>query len=486
MIHEAFIYSSDHEYAAVLVPFLREAVAAGQPAIAVTAPDRARLIQRELGADASSILFFDADEWYRRPGAAVQEWEDVLAQQAGQAELIRAVGDVRFGDDAAEQALWMRYESLFNRAFADTPAWVVCTYDARTASEELLAGVRRSHPIVTTASSRGTSPEHFSLPELGAAIGPLSTVEVPSARHAQPVVITDNRELPAIRRRLTWPALVAGLSRDSVEDLTMAVTALAAAAVGTGRSASIRAFSTGTEWICQVSSDGSIRSLNELQSAAPLIIGRLVCDRVELSAGPEGFVVRFVVGPPRDPRRRILAAANLLFPEHGFRRTGINAIIAQAGVAKATFYACFASKDELILEWIRSPEAQRFRDVWAEVEARTPQPADQLVQFFDILAEWLAETDFGGWPLLTTMNEFEGVEHPARADLVRSLSEPEETFRAAATAAGLADPQGVGARLNILHLGAITAASISKSRRPVDIARAGAAVLIEAAVRKSS
>ena len=60
LIHEAFIYSSDEEFAAVAVPFLREAVVADQQAIAVTTDDRIRLLRGELGGDAAAVSFFDA------------------------------------------------------------------------------------------------------------------------------------------------------------------------------------------------------------------------------------------------------------------------------------------------------------------------------------------------------------------------------------------------------------------------------------------
>src|SRR5438874_12571619 len=86
---------------------------------------------------------------------------------------MRAVGEVHLEGDGAGDEQWARYESLFNRAFADLPVWVVCPYDARSVSDAVLADVRRTHPVVSTVTGREPSADHFSSHELGAAVTPL-------------------------------------------------------------------------------------------------------------------------------------------------------------------------------------------------------------------------------------------------------------------------------------------------------------------------
>jgi AcrR family transcriptional regulator len=429
------------------------------------------LLERELGADGGRVAFFDAREWYERPGAAVAAWRAVLeSRPARDGGLVHAVGEVQLGEEDGGRAGWARYESVFNHAFADVPAWVICPYDARSVSEDFLAEVRRTHPIVSGAGRREPSPTHFSSRELGAAVAPLGDLGEP----AQPVSPIDPS---AVRRRVTRSAFAAGLPRAVTEDLVLAVTELAATAVAAGGGAAIRTWVTGSEWCCELATSGSASRLPELQSDLSLVIGRILCDRLELGAANGGTVVRFVFGSLRDPRRRILGAASELFGRRGFRATGVDAIIAAAGVAKATFYACFPSKDALVLECIRSPEARLFEDVWADVEARTQSPAEQLVDFFDVLGDWVADDAFRGWPVLTASAEFPN-DDPVRAELTRRLAEPEATFRAAAAQAGAADPAELAAGLNVLRVGAIAAAVIERSRRPFDAARAAAARLV--------
>ena len=54
-----------------------------------------------------------------------------------------------------------------------------------------------------------------------------------------------------------------------------------------------------------------------------------------------------------DARERLLEAADRLFYRDGIRAAGVDTIIAEAGVAKMTLYSHFASKDQLIAEYLR-------------------------------------------------------------------------------------------------------------------------------------
>src|SRR6266581_4134898 len=59
-------------------------------------------------------------------------------------------------------------------------------------------------------------------------------------------------------------------------------------------------------------------------------------------------------------RERILRTAYDLFARRGTRGVGIDEVIGRAGVAKATFYRHFPSKDDLVLAFL-----QRREEVWA-------------------------------------------------------------------------------------------------------------------------
>ena len=96
-------------------------------------------------------------------------------------------------------------------------------------------------------------------------------------------------------------------------------------------------------------------------------------DQIEVDSGRDGVSVQlsFDISPP-NARARILSTACRLFYQQGIRATGINAIISQSGVAKATFFRHFPSKDALIVAWLRRPESRWLDRVQAEAEARSP------------------------------------------------------------------------------------------------------------------
>jgi AcrR family transcriptional regulator len=149
------------------------------------------------------------------------------------------------------------------------------------------------------------------------------------------------------------------------------------------------------------------------------------------------------------------------------RATGVNTVIARAGVAKATFYAQFASKNDLVLEWLQSPKARWFDGLRSELEARTESPAERLTLLFDLLAEWLEADDFHGC-------------HPetALADLQREI---EQFLRSTAAAAGIVDAEAVATQLLLLVTGAITTATARRSADPVAAAQVIAARLVASA-----
>ena len=485
MTHEAFFYASDKEFAARLVPFLRDAVTSGQGAIAVATEPRIALLRRELGAHADAVSFFDANRWYRRPGAALIAWRDALEQQLRDGnEFVRAIGEIPYGDGAVAIRNWARYESIVNRAFAAHPLWIACAYNTQTVAEGILAEVRRTHPVVSTHSTRVPSAPHFGAHELGAPLEPAEDRVDWEERTS--VMVTGPQDLTDVRRGVRWEAQSAGLSVDTVDDLLLAVGELLRSSLAeTGATATIRTARQDGEWFCEVASDCS--QWDVLTSGGDelgLLIGRVISDRVEIGDDPNRSLVRFVFGThTADPRQRIVNAASELFRANGVRTTGINAIIAHADVAKATFYAHFRSKDDLIRVWLSSPTVRWFDHVFAEVDARTHVPEEKLTTFFDVLGDWLDADKFHGCPFINTATEFRDAEHGFAHELLDAMGEVEGFFRRTTPDAGFADPEAVAEQLFLLVPGAITTAAARGSAESARVARVVAAGLVASADR---
>ncbi|GLU55475.1 TetR/AcrR family transcriptional regulator [Dyadobacter frigoris] len=94
-------------------------------------------------------------------------------------------------------------------------------------------------------------------------------------------------------------------------------------------------------------------------------------------------------------RERILEVASRLFYEQGYNLTGINQIIEEADIARASLYNHFESKTHLLLVYLKEAE-----DIWfTEMEnftASFTDPKQKLLALFDFRMERQSKRSFGG------------------------------------------------------------------------------------------
>src|SRR5689334_24676153 len=106
----------------------------------------------------------------------------------------------------------------------------------------------------------------------------------------------------------------------------------------------------------------------------------------------------------RSARERLLAAAEELFYGEGINTVGIDRIIERAGVAKASLYDCFGSKEELIRSYLHSRhEARQQRITEGLKRFRTPRA--KLLGIFDIQGEAFRARSFRGCPFVRASAE---------------------------------------------------------------------------------
>ena len=183
---------------------------------------------------------------------------------------------------------------------------------------------------------------------------------------------------------------------------------------------------------------------------------------------------------PDGPRERILAAAAVLFAEEGPSRAGVDALIEAAGVAKATFYRHFPSKDALVVAWLRNDRTRWFDRVRASAEARAGTPAELVPTLFDAVAEWLEAEDFLGCPYLNTAVEFANPDDPAAVVIRDYLAEIGGYLEQAVAAAGHPDARRLGHELHVLLAGAISLGAANRTTAHVLTARDAAVALLGA------
>jgi AcrR family transcriptional regulator len=185
---------------------------------------------------------------------------------------------------------------------------------------------------------------------------------------------------------------------------------------------------------------------------------------------------------PRLPARdRLLASADELFYAHGVNAVGIDRVIEHAGVAKASLYSAFGSKDELIRAYLMGRHAAWAARTTEALEARYDTPRERLLGVFDVLGELFAEPSFRGCAFTNASAEAEpgsSVEEVAEEfrGWVHAL------FRELAEEAAATDPEQLARRLVLLYDGASTTAQMDHDPTVAADARAVAEMLVDAAV----
>jgi AcrR family transcriptional regulator len=176
--------------------------------------------------------------------------------------------------------------------------------------------------------------------------------------------------------------------------------------------------------------------------------------------------------PPAEPpekqpgaRERILRTAGPLFYREGFRAVGVDRVIAEAGVAKATFYKHFPSKDDLIVAWVE--RAEGLSDS-AFSGAAGDEPMTAYAETVIALAE---EDTCMGCTFQGTAAEFADPAHPGHAAALavkrRVLAELERR----ATLQGLARPKAAAERVFLFLEGVWAAVRMFGSEAPLGEAR---------------
>ena len=186
----------------------------------------------------------------------------------------------------------------------------------------------------------------------------------------------------------------------------------------------------------------------------------------------------------RSARERLLAAAEELFYEEGINTVGIDRVIERAGVAKASLYDTFGSKDELIRAYlVGRKEARQTRILRRLENCKTPR--NRLLGVFDALADICADPAFRGCAFLRTSAEARpGSSLRIVCDDSRRWTY--ELFVELGRDAGAAKPEQLAHQLVVLYDGAVVAAQMDHDPAAAVLARSMAAQLLDVAIGRKS
>ncbi|HEY3252868.1 MAG TPA: TetR/AcrR family transcriptional regulator [Polyangiaceae bacterium] len=179
------------------------------------------------------------------------------------------------------------------------------------------------------------------------------------------------------------------------------------------------------------------------------------------------------------PRERLLSAANKLFYEEGIHTVGIDRVIESAGVAKASLYSAFGSKDELVRAYLTQRMNERRKRIEQSISGHS-SARERLLSVFEGLAESIARPTFRGCAFQRASAEG-AIGTAAKGVCDESRSWLRSLLLELAEAAGAKDPARLARQLVVLYDGAVAAAQMDRDPTTGAAAHEMAITLVDAA-----
>ncbi|PXX71373.1 TetR family transcriptional regulator [Nocardia tenerifensis] len=174
-------------------------------------------------------------------------------------------------------------------------------------------------------------------------------------------------------------------------------------------------------------------------------------------------------------KQRLLTTAEELFYAEGIRAVGVDRLLQESGVGRASFYRHFASKDDLVVAVLEDRDRRWLAWLRESVEATAGDPADRPLAVFDALSERFARKDFRGCAFINTMVEVADPTAAAHRVADRHKRHVIEYLTELLTAAGRSDADTLAPAFALLIDGAIVTsvreATPEAARRAGEIAR---------------
>lgn len=165
------------------------------------------------------------------------------------------------------------------------------------------------------------------------------------------------------------------------------------------------------------------------------------------------------------PRDRVLRVAGELFYERGFHAVGIDLIIERAGVAKATLYRHFPTKDDLIATYLDDADQHFWSWLDSVIDPVLP-PVDRLARLFDAVATLATSPVCLGCTFQVTAAEFPDPSHPGHTVALAHKQAVRERLYEFAVAADAKRPDDLADGLLLLMDGAFAAARMHGPDNP--------------------
>jgi AcrR family transcriptional regulator len=179
-----------------------------------------------------------------------------------------------------------------------------------------------------------------------------------------------------------------------------------------------------------------------------------------------------------------MQVADELFYARGLRAVGIDEIIEKSGAAKATLYAHFPTKDDLITAYL-----QQRGDAWrehleSELVPYADDPIARIDAVFRVLSDGCGENGFRGCPFINAAVEYPERSHSAHRVITAQRRWVWDLFHRAAAEAKVRQANALADQLTLLYDSALVGSQLAGDATPATRARAAARTLVASASRR--
>ncbi len=297
--HEALLYAGDEGFLAGTVPFIRAALEAREPVLAMVSAAKIDLLRAVLNSHAGDVHFADMREVGSNPARIIPAWRDFVGEHASPDRPLRGIGEPIWAERSpAELVECQRHESLLNLAFADGFAMrLLCPYDTDALDPTVIAEAHCSHPVIIEDGAEHASERYNAIDVVAAPFAhPLSEPPPDAA-----VLAFSGGTLDVLRRFVAGRATAVGLDAGRRADLVLAVNEVATNSVlHGGGDGTLFAWSEGDTMVCDLRDSGCFdRPLAGRERPSPdrvgghgLWLANQLCDLVQVRSFATGTVVR--------------------------------------------------------------------------------------------------------------------------------------------------------------------------------------------------
>lgn len=184
----------------------------------------------------------------------------------------------------------------------------------------------------------------------------------------------------------------------------------------------------------------------------------------------------------KNMREKILTAATQLFESRGIHASGVDSIIAESGVAKATLYKHFPSKNQLIIEYLREKSDRFYHWINTKLADQKHDSQQILLELCNLYEQWITTPEFNGLPFHIGSVEFPDPEHPVHHYSLQLSNELQHYLSELAAMAGVKDAHSLGQQLTIIFEGGALLERLSPGSGAAKRAKNAAITLIKASI----